>query len=76
MAITSIRCPVLGTHVTRVTDFEGTVTRVICPEYDGSNAVCRLKQSAYEGGPLAQLLQRMSENTIDTRSTLCTLRAA
>jgi hypothetical protein len=33
MAMTSIRCSVLlGAHVTRVTDFEGNVIRIICRE--------------------------------------------
>lgn len=76
MAISSIRCPVLGAHVTRVTDLEGNVTRIICAEYDQSDGSCRLKKSAREGGPLTQLLERMSEDTLDTRSTLCVLRTA
>jgi hypothetical protein len=59
MAMTSIRCPVLGAHVTCVTDLEGSVTT----------------PAAFEGGPLAQLLERMSEDTLNTRSTLCVLRA-
>ena len=75
MAITSIRCPVLGAHVTCVTDLEGNVTRIICAEYEESTGSCRLKKAALEGGPLAQLLERMSEDTLDTRSTLCVLRA-
>ena len=75
MAMTSIRCPVLGAHVTRVTDLEGTVTRIICAEYEESTGTCRLKKTALEGGPLGQLLERMSEETLDTRSTLCMLRA-
>ena len=75
MAMTSIRCPVLGAHVTRVTDLEGTVTRIICAEYEESTGNCRLKKTALEGGPLAQLLERMSEETLDSRSTLCVLRA-
>jgi hypothetical protein len=29
MVITSLQCPVLGAHVTRVTDFEGNVMRII-----------------------------------------------
>lgn len=75
MAITSIRCPVLGAHVTRVTDLEGTVTRIICAEYEGTSGTCRMKKAALEGGPLSQLLERMSEETLTTRSTLCDLRA-
>ena len=75
MAIKSIRCPVLSAHVTCVTDLEGSVTRIICDESDESTGSCRLKRTALEGGPLAQLLERMSEDSLDTRSTLCVLRA-
>ena len=75
MAMTSIRCPVLGAHVTRVTDLEGTVTRIICAEYEESTRTCRLKKTALESGPLGQLLERMSEETLDTRSPLCVLLA-
>jgi hypothetical protein len=76
MAISSIRCPVLSARVTKVTDLEGTVTRVICPEYDASNRTCRLTMSIREGGPLSQLLERVSEDTLDTRSTRCVLLTA
>jgi hypothetical protein len=75
MAMTSIRCPVLGAHITRLTDFEGHVTRIICAEYQESTGVCRLKRTALEGGPLAQLLNRLSEETLSTRSTVCVMRA-
>ena len=76
MAVKSIRCPVLGAHITQVTDFEGVVTRVICTEYEASDGTCRLKQRVREGGPLAQLLERMSEDSLNTRSTVCVMRAA
>ena len=75
MAMTSIQCPVLGAHVTCVTDLEGGLTRIICAEYEESTGSCRLKKAAREGGPLAQLLERMSEDTLNTRSMLCVLRA-
>ena len=75
MTMASIRCPVLGAHVMRVTDLEGQVTKIICGEYDKSTGWCRLKRSGLQGGPLAQLLERVSEETLDTRSTLCVLRA-
>jgi hypothetical protein len=74
MGITSKPCPVLGAHVTCVTDFEGTLTKIICTEYEESTGRCRLKERAFEGGPLAQLLERSSESTLGTRSTLCVLR--
>ncbi len=76
MAMTSVRCPVLGAHVTRVTDLEGNVTKIICPEYATSTGACRLKKSALEGGPLAQLLERMSEDTLASRGTSCDLRSS
>jgi hypothetical protein len=75
MAMNSIRCPVLGARITQVTDLEGVVTRIICAAYE-SDGTCRVKKSVREGGPLAQLLERVSEDTLDTRSTLCLLRTA
>jgi hypothetical protein len=75
MAMTSLRCPVLGAHITRLTDFEGHVTRIICAEYQESTATCRLKRTALEGGPLAQLLERLSAEALNTRSTVCVMRA-
>ena len=71
MATASIRCLVLGAHVTRVTDLEGNVTRIICPEYVASTGACGLKTSALEGGPLSQLITRVSEGTLASRSALC-----
>ena len=75
MTMASIRCPVLGAHITRVTDLEGHVTKIICAEYDKSTGRCRVKRSALQSGPLAQLLERVSEEALNTRSTLCVLRA-
>lgn len=75
MAATWIRCPVLGGHVTRVTDFKGNVTRIVCEEYEEPAGTCRLRKTVLQGGPLAQLLERVSEETLDTAGTLCVLRA-
>jgi hypothetical protein len=75
MPLTSVRCPVLGAHVTRVTDLEDSVTSIICAEYEEPSGTCRLKKAAREGGPLSQLLERVSEDALNTRSTMCVLRA-
>ena len=75
MAIQSTRCPVSGEPVTQVTDFEGGVTRVICPEYDASGT-CRLMKTALQGGPLTQLVERNREHVLSMRDTTCVLRAA
>ena len=76
MAIVSTWCPVLGSHVTRVTDFENHITRIICGEYEEAGGACRAKQRVLEGGPLGQLLERVSEDALGSRSTQCILRAA
>ncbi len=76
MAITSTRCPVLGAHVSFETDFEGGVTKIICAEYDDATGACRMKRSALDSGPLAQLLERTSEDSLRTRGTMCVLRVA
>jgi hypothetical protein len=73
MAITTVHCPVLHTSVKRVTDLEGKVVRVICPEFEEPTEGCRLKKTAYQGGRLAQLLERTEEGTLDRRTTRCDL---
>jgi hypothetical protein len=75
MAMTWIRCPVLGGHVTRVTDLKGDVTKIICEDYEEPAGTCRLRKTVLQGGPLAQLLERVSEETLDTGGTQCVLRA-
>lgn len=75
MAMTSVRCPVLGAHITRVTDLEGTVLRIICPEYEEETGTCRIRRIAIQGGPLTQLLERLSEDTLSSQGTLCIMRA-
>jgi len=74
MAMTTIPCPVLGGTVTRITDFEGTVTRLICPEYQESTGLCRLLSEEDSGGPLSRLLGRLSEGGLERRSARCDLR--
>ena len=75
MAIESVRCPVLSGHVTRVTNLEGELVRLICAEYDERTGICRLKKRARESGPLSQLLERVSEEALDTKDTRCILSA-
>jgi hypothetical protein len=73
MVITTIRCPVLGTRVTRLTDLEGRVSDVLCPEYESSSGDCRLKVAARGSGPLAQLVERASADALGTDSRRCLL---
>ena len=76
MAIEVVRCPVLAASVTRETDLEGMITRVICTEFEPSTGHCRLKKSALEGGPLSRLIIRTSEGILATRGEHCLLRVA
>lgn len=73
MGIDLVRCPVIGANVTRVIDLEGETTKIICAEYDERTGICRLKASAFQGGMLSQLLERVSEDTLDTKNTRCVL---
>ena len=73
MPITTARCPVLKADVTRVSDFEGLSTAIICAEFDKPGGICRLKKNALDGGPLVQLLERVEEGTLGHRSTRCDL---
>ena len=72
MAIESVACPILGAHVTRVTDLEGKVTQIICAEYEPTGT-CRLKKSALNQGPLAQFVERAAEGTLSSRDLRCVL---
>jgi hypothetical protein len=74
MSIRTLRCPVLGGTVTQVTDLEGAPLSIICPEYDRPTGECRVKNRAAGGGPLAQFLERVAEETLTTRSRLCDLQ--
>jgi len=75
MATKSVHCPVLGAHVTHVTDLDGTVRRIICAEYDSSNGGCRRKRSGSGAGPLVQLLERAAEGIAGSRSVACIFRS-
>lgn len=72
MAIESVSCPVLGAHVTRVTDLEGKVTQLICAEYE-PDGTCRLKKSALNQGPLGRLVERAAEGTLSSGDLRCVL---
>lgn len=72
MRIDTVRCPVIGAAVTRVLDFEGTVDRVICPEYR-AGGTCRLKQATAADAPLSRLLERVQEGTLAEHTAVCSV---
>ena len=72
MPVSLVRCEVLGADATRVTDLEGVVTHLVYPEYQQSTGACRRRMAQARGdGPLSQLLQRVTEGTIDRRGNQC-----
>jgi hypothetical protein len=71
MAFASVWCPVLGARISRITTFEGEVTRINCSEYEDSTKTCRRKADALKGGPLARLLERVSEETLASPGLRC-----
>jgi hypothetical protein len=73
MPIKSVHCHVYQGNVTVVTDLEGRVERIICPEYEATTGTCRLRKAALRGGPLSQLLERVEETSLDSRATGCIL---
>ena len=74
MAIVSEYCAVLGSHISRVTDFEGATNKIICPDYVTAGGVCRRLKDAKQGGPLSLLLERVSENMLRTKDEHCIFR--
>ena len=74
MGIESVQCHVLQAVVTRVTDFEGVVSRVNCGEYDELTGTCRVKSRSASGGPLSALLERAAQGRLGSPSTSCDLR--
>jgi hypothetical protein len=73
MAIESVWCSVLKANVTKVISFEGEVSAVICPEFESAMKTCRLKRATAQYGPLSQLLDRVSEETLTEPSPHCNL---
>jgi hypothetical protein len=56
-----------------VTNLEGEIVSVICPEFQASTGICRLKEHAFQGGLLSELLRRADENPIENPAPRCTL---
>lgn len=71
MPIAIAHCPVSHLDFVRITDLEGTTTRIVCPEYDEAAQACRLKARAARGGPLATLLARTEEGTLAAHGVRC-----
>ena len=76
MAISSVRCAVLGAIVMRVTDLEGETTKIMCADYEEPTRVCRPRTSVSQGGMLSQFLERISAGSLDPKNMRGDLCAA
>ena len=66
-----VRCHILQGNVTQVTDLEGQVVHLICPEYVPSTRQCRIKQEGAGGGPSSQMVSRAASGTLTDATTRC-----
>ena len=73
MAIKSTYCHVREGQVSVITDLEGVLTRLICPDYEPSSGTCRIRAGVLGNGPLSQLLQRVDDDTLDKPAARCAL---
>jgi hypothetical protein len=64
MAMESTWCPVLQSYVTCVTDSDGWVAAVFCPELDRSRHTCRMKREALLFGALQSLFPPSAEASV------------
>ena len=71
MGMKSVYCHERRGNITLETDPNGVVCRVICPKYENSTGLCRLRHDTMEGGPLSQLLERVAGNSLNARTTHC-----
>jgi len=67
----SVYCHERRGNITLETDPNGVVCRVICPKYENSTGLCRLRHDAMEGGPLSQLLERVAGSSLNARTMHC-----
>ena len=74
MPMTTVRCHVLGATVTCISDLEGEVSRINCPEYEESTGLCRILSDADTAGPLSRLLERVADDGLTRRGSRCHLR--
>lgn len=69
MSTSTVHCHILGGNVSVVSDLNGNVTNVICPEFLRINHMCMIKMREAEGvaGGLGAILDRLA----GTRTVFC-----
>ena len=69
MGATTVRCYVLGGDVSVVSEFDGTVVNVICPEFNRITYNCNRKTGG--AGFLGQVFGRVADRTTGTKAVAC-----
>lgn len=73
MAVESIWCLVRATVVERLLDDDGRVISVICPEFCGNTASCRLQGGALDDRALSQLVERVPSHPLQHPAGRCAI---
>lgn len=71
MTFRTERCPVGNNVVTLLTDFEGTITMVICPDYEYASGTCGRRRRSPDAGPLTDFIERVSAHTVADKASRC-----
>ena len=69
MSASTVYCHVLKGNVTVVTDLNGHVTNVVCPEFSRLSHGCGIKRS--NSSLLGIVVKRMSDVSFGTRGNIC-----
>jgi len=69
MPVNRVHCHVLKGDVTVISDINGTVKNIVCPEYNRRSGWCELKQQGK--GLLERLLDGLDDVTVGTRQKYC-----
>jgi len=71
MALETTWCSVLQSYVTQVTDADGWVAAVFCPELDRSRHTCRMKREAVRYGASQLLFPPSPDDSVAELVTRC-----
>jgi hypothetical protein len=69
MSANTVYCHILRGNVTVVSDLEGKVTNVVCPEYERITHACQLKRR--DSGFLGNVVKGMADRLAGTRAKYC-----
>jgi hypothetical protein len=69
MSASTVMCHVLNRNVSVVSNLEGKITNVICPEYERVTHACKLKHNV--SGFFGNVMKGLTDRLIGTREKYC-----